>query len=380
MSGPLAGVKIVEMVGLGPGPFAAMMLADLGAYIVRVHPKNARPALPFLNGPHDLLARGRPSIAIDAKSPAGRAALVAMAGAADALIEGFRPGVMERLGLGPEVLLEANPRLVYGRMTGWGQTGRLAKTAGHDINYLALTGALNAIGAKGGPPAIPLNLIADLGGGGMLLALGIVCALLEARQSGKGQVVDAAMVDGVASLSAMILGMRQAGAWPGERGENLLDGGAHYYGVYECADGKWLAVGAIEPQFYKEFLERAGLSPEDFADQHNKRLWSAYRERIAARIREKTRDEWAAIYDGTDCCVTPVLDWDEAAQHPHYNDRGTFVAVDGVTQPAPAPRFSRTPGTLGLPPHPPTDDIASILTDWEIDPQLIEALRRQDPV
>ncbi|MBB3809398.1 CaiB/BaiF CoA transferase family protein [Pseudochelatococcus contaminans] len=374
MSGPLAGVKIVEMVGLGPGPFAAMMLADLGADIVRIHPKNARQLLAFLNGPHDLLARGRPSIAIDAKSEAGKAALLDIIGAADVLIEGFRPGVMERLGLGPDVALAKNPRLVYGRMTGWGQTGRLAKTAGHDINYLSVTGALNAIGTRGGAPAIPLNLIADLGGGGMLLALGIVSALLEARQSGKGQVVDAAMVDGVASLSAMILGMRQAGLWNGGRGENQLDGGAHYYGVYECSDGKWLAVGAIEPHFYKAFLERAELPFEEFAEQENEALWPVYREKIAARIRQKTRDEWAAIYEGTDCCVTPVLDWEEAADYPHYRDRATFVEVEGVTQPAPAPRFSRTPGEIGGPPRPPGEDASTVLAGWGLDAATIARL------
>ncbi|MFC0217032.1 CaiB/BaiF CoA transferase family protein [Pseudochelatococcus lubricantis] len=379
MNGPLTGVRIVEMVGLGPGPFAAMMLADMGADVIRIHPKNARPALSFLNGPYDLLARGRPSIAIDAKSEAGREALFALIGGADALIEGFRPGVMERLGLGPDVVLACNPRLVYGRMTGWGQTGRLAKTAGHDINYLALTGALNAIGAQGGPPAIPLNLVADLGGGGMYLAFGVVCALLEARGSGQGQVVDAAMVDGVAALSAMIFGMRQAGLWSGGRGENQLDGGAHYYGVYECADGKWLSIGAIEPQFYAKFLELAGLRIEDFAEQDNQELWSVYREKIAACIREKTRDEWAAIYDGTDCCVAPVLDWEEAPAYPHYRDRETFVEIEGVTQPAPAPRFSRTPGRVSGPPSRPVDGAGpegeELLRRWGVPEERIAALR-----
>ncbi|MGI6244885.1 MAG: CaiB/BaiF CoA transferase family protein [Pseudochelatococcus sp.] len=373
--GPLAGVRIVEMVGLGPGPFAAMLLADLGAEVLRIHPKNARPALPFLNGPHDLLARGRPSVAIDAKSEAGKAAVLDLIGAADALIEGFRPGVMERLGLGPDVALARNPRLVYGRMTGWGQTGPLAKTAGHDINYLALTGALNAIGTKGGPPAIPLNLVADLGGGGAFLALGIVSAVLEARGSGKGQVVDAAMVDGVATLSAMIIGMRAAGLWNKRRGENQLDGGAHYYGVYECADGKWLSVGAIEPQFYRLFLELAELPFDDFADQHNEALWPVYRDRIAARIRRKTRDEWAAIYDGTDACVAPVLDWEEAQAHPHYAARGTYVEVAGVTQPAPAPRFGRTPGAVASPPQAPAEDAAPVLAGWGFDDARIAALR-----
>ncbi|MGV6872785.1 CaiB/BaiF CoA transferase family protein [Pseudochelatococcus sp. B33] len=375
MSGPLAGVRIVEMAGVGPGPFAAMMLADMGARMIRVHPKNARPLLPLMNGPYDLLARGRPSIAIDAKSDAGRRALLDIIGEADALIEGFRPGVMERLGLGPETALARNPRLVYGRMTGWGQTGPLAKTAGHDINYTALSGALNAIGTEAGGPVVPLNLVADFGGGGMFLAFGVVCALLEAGRSGKGQVVDAAMVDGAAVLSAMLIGMQKAGSWSGGRGANLLDGGAHYYGVYRCADGRWLAVGAMEPQFYRAFLERAGLPFDDFADQHNEALWPVYREKIAARIGEKTRDEWAAIYDGTDCCVTPVLDWEEAADHPHYRARGTFVEVAGVTQPAPAPRFSRTPGEIAGPPEAPAEDAAAVLAGWGLDTARIAALR-----
>lgn len=375
MSGPLAGVKVVEMAGVGPGPFAAMMLADMGARVIRVHAKNARPLLPFMNGPHDILARGRPSVAIDAKSEAGRAALLDLIGTADALIEGFRPGVMERLGIGPDVAFERNPRLVYGRMTGWGQTGPWAKTAGHDINYTALSGALDAIGTKEDGPVVPLNLVADFGGGGMFLAFGVVCALLEAGRSGKGQVVDAAMVDGAAVLSGMLIGMQKAGFWSGGRGGNLLDGGAHYYGVYACADGKWLAVGAMEPQFYSAFLERAGLALADFADQHNEALWPVYREKLAARIREKTRDEWAALYDGTDCCVTPVLDWDEAAEHPHYRARGSFVEVAGVTQPAPAPRLSRTPGEISGPPQGPGEDAAQVLADWGLDGARIAALR-----
>jgi len=338
--GPLSGFTIVEIAGIGPGPFCCMLLSDMGAKVIRVDRKQSghwRP-VPGIN-------RGRLSIQVDLKQPAGVETVLRLVEHADALTEGFRPGVMERLGLGPEVCLKRNKRLVYGRITGWGQDGPLAQTAGHDINYIALTGALHGIGLAS-EPVPPLNLIGDYGGGGMLLAFGLVCALLEARSSGQGQVVDAAMTDGSALLMAAIYGLKANGGWTNQRQTNLLDGGAHFYGVYECADGKWLSIGSIEPQFYALLREQADLPEVEFDAQMDKSAWPDLRARLAAVFKNKTRDQWQVLMEGTDVCFAPVLDLDEAPQHPHNRARETFVEMDGAVQPAPAPRFSRTPASI----------------------------------
>ncbi|HVV29850.1 MAG TPA: CaiB/BaiF CoA-transferase family protein, partial [Mycobacteriales bacterium] len=341
MTGPLHGIRLVELAGIGPGPFAAMMLADMGAEIVRVDRTTSGDGHRGMASV-DILNRGRRSIAVDLKKPAAVEAVLRLVEQADGLLEGFRPGVTERLGLGPDACLARNPRLVYGRMTGWGQDGPYAPAAGHDINYIALTGALHAIGQAGGPPVPPLNLVGDFGGGGMLLAFGMVCGLLEARGSGQGQVVDAAMVDGAALLMSMTYSLRAAGMWDGERGTNLLDGGAPYYSVYETADGKWVALGANEPQFFAELLRRLGL-PAELADgREDPANWPVLREQLAGAIRSRTRDAWEQELGGTDVCFGPVLSMAEAAGHPHLSARSTFVERDGLTQPAPAPRFSRT--------------------------------------
>lgn len=337
MPGPLAGFKVVEFAGIGPGPFCAMLLADLGAEVVCI----ARPGGQGAAGP--VLGRSRQTVEIDLRQPEGAQQALALVARADALIEGFRPGVMERLGLGPDACLAANPRLVYGRMTGWGQHGPLAHAAGHDINYIAITGALQAIGRRGEAPVPPLNYVGDFGGGAMLLAVGLLSALLEAGRSGQGQVVDAAMTDGAALLSAMMYGFKAQGQWRNERGTNLLDGGAFFYDTYACADGRYLALGPIEPQFYAELRQRVGLADDpDFDRQMDPRAWPALREKVAAVLLTRSRDEWCAVLEGTDACVAPVLDWDEAPRHPHNVARQTFVSVDGVVQPAPAPRFSRS--------------------------------------
>ncbi|MFN0118889.1 MAG: CaiB/BaiF CoA transferase family protein [Blastocatellia bacterium] len=336
--GPLSGIRIVEFAGIGPGPYCAMMLADMGAGIIRLE----RSGVTDPRGKFNVLHRGRPAIGIDLKTHDGVTRALELLEHADALIEGFRPGVMEKLGLGPDVCLARNPRLVYGRMTGWGQTGPLAHAAGHDINYISLSGALHAIGPLDGKPVPPLNLVGDFGGGGMMLAFGIVCALLEAAKSGKGQVVDAAMTDGSASLMAIIYGLRAMGAWTNDRGANMLDGGAHFYDTYECADGRYVSIGSIEPQFYALLLEKSGLDDPAPRSYMDKQRWPELKERLAAAIKTKTRDEWCALMEGTDICFAPVLDLDEAPVHPHNVARGTFVTIDGVTQPAPAPRFSRT--------------------------------------
>jgi alpha-methylacyl-CoA racemase len=340
-SGPLSGVKVIELAGIGPGPFACMMLADLGAEVVRLD----RPGGTRFDLAHTVVNRGRRSVAVDLKAEGAAAVVLRLVDGADAVIEGFRPGVAERLGVGPEACLARNPRLIYGRMTGWGQGGPLAPTAGHDINYIALAGALQPIGPADGPPAPPLNLLGDFGAGGLLLAYGVVCALLEAGRSGRGQVVDAAIVDGAASLMAMLLGMRQHGQWTDERGTNLLDGGRPYYSVYECADGKFVAVGAIEERFYQTFVKGLGL--DDLPDRDDPDNFPDLRERITAQFRTRSRDEWAAVFTGTDACVTPVLSPAEAALHPHLAARRTYVEADGVLAPAPAPRFDRTPGQAG---------------------------------
>jgi alpha-methylacyl-CoA racemase len=368
--GPLAGVRVVELAGIGPGPFCAMLLADLGAEVLRVErPAASRPGWPTV------LARGRRSVAVDLKHPDGVGVVLDLVAAADALVEGFRPGVAERLGIGPDACLARNPRLVYGRVTGWGQEGPWRLAAGHDIDYVALAGALHPIGQAGGPPVPPLNLVGDFGGGGMLLALGVVAALLEAGRSGAGQVVDAAMVDGAALLTTQFHELLAAGLWSEERGANLLDGGAPFYGVYETADGRHLAVGALEPQFYAELLRRLGLDDADLPAQLDRDGWPLLRERLAALFRTRTRDAWCELLAGTDACVAPVLALGEAPAHPHNRARGTFVDVGGVTQPAPAPRFSRTPCDPPTPPAGPGQHTDRALADWGVPPDRIARLR-----
>jgi alpha-methylacyl-CoA racemase len=376
--GPLSGFRILEIAGLGPAPFCAMLLSDLGAEVVRID----RPGPPdrgVLNADPrlDLLQRGRRSLAVDLKNPRGAETVLRLAERADALIEGFRPGVAERLGIGPEACLARNPRLVYGRMTGWGQEGPLAAAVGHDIDYIALSGALHAIGRSGERPVPPLNLVGDFGGGALYLAVGILSALLETSRSGKGQVVDAAMVDGAASLLTMFHGMAAAGIWFDERGVNLLDGGAPFYDVYETADGKYLAVGALEPRFYAELLRLTGLEDEDLPAQVDIFRWPELRQRFADLFRRRTRDEWCGILEGTEACVAPVLSLSEAPRHPHMAARKTFVEVDGVVQPAPAPRFSRTPGAIQRPPEPPGASTDEVLADWGFAAEEIERLRAE---
>jgi alpha-methylacyl-CoA racemase len=359
-SGPLTGLRVLEVAGIGPAPFAAMLLADLGADVLRVE----RPGGAAFSYPGDVLSRGRRSAVLDLKRPEAAEVVLRLAEAADVLLEGFRPGVAERLGIGPDVALARNPRLVYARMTGWGQDGPLASTAGHDISYIARTGALHAIGPAGGPPQLPLNLVGDFGGGGMLAALGICAALWEAQRSGQGQVVDAAIVDGTATLMAMPFSLFGVGAWRDERGVNLLDGGVPWYDVYETADGGWMAVGALEPQFYAELLTRLELT--DLPSRDDPANHPVIRERLAARFRERTRDEWDAHFAGSDACVAPVLGLSEAAADAHLAARGTLVEVGGVTQPAPAPRFSRTPGRVGAPAGAAGAHTTEALRDWGI--------------
>jgi alpha-methylacyl-CoA racemase len=378
MAGPLAGIRVVEMVGLGPCPFAAMMLADMGAEVIRVDRKAAPGAcnpFPMLGTKFDVMARGRRSLALDLKDAAAREVVLALLDKADVVIEGFRPGVMERLGFGPEACHARNPRLVYGRVTGWGQHGPLAQAAGHDLNYIALTGMLHAIGRADTPPAPPLNLVGDFGGGGMMLAFGVVCAVLEARASGKGQVVDAAMTDGAALLGAMMYGMRAFGAWRGAREANLLDGGAPFYDSYACADGKFITIASLEPQFYALLLKLTGADASAFGAQLDAAAWPVMKQRFADLFRTRVRDDWCALLEGTDVCFAPVLDMDEAPAHPHNRARGSFIEVDGVVQPAPAPRFSRTAPQAGGAASSPGADSAAILADWGWPPDAIEALR-----
>jgi alpha-methylacyl-CoA racemase len=365
------------MVGLGPCPFAAMMLADMGAEVIRVDRKAAAGAAgpyPMLGTKYDVMARGRRSLALDLKHPEAKEVVLRLAEQADVLLEGFRPGVMERLGLGPGACLERNPRLVYGRVTGWGQHGPLAQAAGHDINYVALSGMLHAMGRAGSPPAPPLNLVGDFGGGAMMLAFGVVCAVLEARGSGKGQVVDAAMTDGAALLGTMMYGLRAFGTWNDAREANMLDGGAPFYDTYACADGEFISVGAIEPHFYAQLLALAGASDPAFASQWNQARWPDLTENFAALFAKRTRAEWCTLLERTDVCFAPVLDMAEAPAHPHNRARGTFVDVAGVTQPAPAPRFSRTAPEVSAPPAAPGQHSAAILADWGWDEDAIEAL------
>ena len=375
MAGPLEGLKVLEMAGLGPAPFCAMMLADMGADVVRIERPGAA-SVTGADGKFDITARSRRVLALDLKTPAAVAAVLGLVDKADVLIEGFRPGVMERLGLGPEVCMARRPSLVYGRMTGWGQTGPLAHAAGHDINYIAISGALHAIGARSGPPVPPLNYVGDFGGGAMMLAFGVLCALHHARNGGAGQVVDAAMTDGAALLSAMMYGMHAAGAWSNRRGENMLDGGAHFYGAYACADGKHVSIGSIEPQFYAQLLRLTGISDPAFSAQLDMNNWPLLKERLAEVFLGKTRAEWCALMEGSDVCFAPVLDWDEAPQHAHNQARQTFVTVDGVVQPAPAPRFDRTPTAPPQAASPGRDDSTGIFSDWGLSDQLQQALRQ----
>jgi alpha-methylacyl-CoA racemase len=368
--GPLAGVTVIELAGIGPGPFCAMMLADMGAEVIRVdRAENVAGGDPD-HPPADLNNRGRRSIGVDLKNPDGVAVVLDLVERADALIEGFRPGVAERLGIGPDECLVRNSRLVYGRMTGWGQYGPLAPAAGHDINYIALAGALEPIGRRGQAPVPPLNLLGDYGGGGMLLAFGIVCGVLEAQRSGHGQVVDAAMVDGAAVLMTMTHALRAMGIWDDERGTNMLDTGAHFYDVYETADGKYVSIGSIEPQFYAELLRLTGLEGEELPWQHDRAQWPALKERLAAVFKTKTRAEWSELMEGTEVCFAPVLSIPEAIEHHHNVHRGTFVEVAGIRQPGPAPRFSRTVPEISTPPphagqH--TDEVLAAVLDFDAD-------------
>jgi alpha-methylacyl-CoA racemase len=373
MSGPLHGRRIIEIAGIGPGPFAAMMLSDMGAEVIRVERTQAVRG-PAPDSAHwDVLLRGRRNIAIDLKSPYGIATLLELVKGADALIEGFRPGVMERLGVGPEDCAKVNSKLVYGRMTGWGQDGPYGPRAGHDINYIALAGALAHFSRAGEAPVPPLNMVGDFGGGGMYLAFGVVCALLEAERSGEGQVVDAAMVDGVASLMSMFWGFKNIGLFnENAPGTNLLDTGAHFYDVFECRDGKYVS---IEPQFYALLLEKTGLqNDERFAKQMDQSQWPALKETLRKVFATKTQAEWCQIMEGTDVCFAPVLTMSEAAAHPHNVERKTFIDIDGVTQPAPAPRFSRTTTQVSKPPAHPGQHTREILTDWGISQDRIEQL------
>ncbi len=362
--GPLRGLRVIELAGIGPCPMCAMLLAELGADVVRVdRPTDSGLGIGMAPEFH-LLNRSRPSIAVDLKHPDGAETVLRMVERGDALIEGFRPGVTERLGLGPDDCAARNPRLVYGRVTGWGQDGPLSRAAGHDLNYIALTGALDAIGRRGAPPTPPLNLVGDFGGGALYLALGVVAALYEARGSGKGQTVDAAMIDGAASLMTSAYALRAAGVSDAPRGENILDGGAHFYDVYETSDGRYVSIAPVEPKFHAELLERTGLDPGEAPHSTDRDDWREGKARLAALFRTRTRDEWRATLEGTDACFAPVLSMDEAHRHPHNAERATFVERDGIVQPNAAPRFSRTPGGVRSSPPAPGSGTRSVLADW----------------
>jgi alpha-methylacyl-CoA racemase len=375
MGGPLEGIRVVEIAGLGPAPFGAMVLADLGADVIVVDRADLAHGAAADSAKGNVYARGRRSIAVDLKAPEGVEVVRRLTDSADVFVEGFRPGVMERLGLGPDELRGRNDRLIYGRMTGWGQHGPLADRAGHDINYLGLAGPLAHIGREGQPPTPPLNLVADFGGGGMLLALGVCAALVERSSSGLGQVVDAAMVDGVALLAAPIANAYVQGFFNEERGTNWLDSGAHYYDVYETADGQWVSIGAIEPKFYASLLDALDLADSDLPDQNDQTQWPAMKQRFADLFRARTRDEWEARLGGLDVCFAPVLSFDDASRHPHLVARQTYVDVDGITQPTPAPRFDRTPATLGRPPAPAGQHTDEVLEECGFAPADIAALR-----
>ncbi len=376
MTGPLQGYRVIEIAGIGPGPFAAMLLADMGAEVIRVERAGAVRG-PAPDTPHgDLLLRGRRNVAIDLKHPDGVATLLDLVGSADALIEGFRPGVMERLGVGPAACHERNPKLVFGRMTGWGQDGPYAQAAGHDINYISLAGALAHFGRAGEPPVPPLNMVGDFGGGGMFLAFGVVCALLEAQRSGQGQVVDTAMVDGSAVLMTMFWAFKSMGVFDeNARGTNLLDTGAHFYDVYRCSDGKFISLGSIEPQFYAELLRLTGLDDDaEFAQQMDPSGWTHLKARLTEVFAQRTQAEWCETMEMTDVCFAPILTMSEAAQHPHNVERQTFVEIDGVVQPAPAPRFSRTTPEIERPPAYAGAHTRDVLTDWGLTTERVDEL------
>ena len=378
---PLTGLRVVEFTHMVMGPTCGMVLADMGAEVIRVDRAQSVRGGDPQHPPVDIMNRGRRSIGVDLKHPDGVETVLRLVEGADALIEGFRPGVAERLGIGPDECLERNPALVYGRMTGWGQDGPYAASAGHDINYIALSGTLHSIGRAGGPPVPPLNLVGDFGGGGMLMAFGVACALVEAANSGQGQVVDTAMVDGASVLATFIHGLTAMGMWQEERGTNLLDTGAHFYDVYETADGRYVSIGSIEPQFYAELLRLTGLdSDPDMAQQMNRPRWPELKGRLSAVFKTKTRDQWCELMEGTDVCFAPVLSPSEAPDHPHNQARGTYVEVAGIRQPAPAPRFSRTPGAISRPPSHPGQHTDEVLGEWGFDDSEVAELRRSGAV
>jgi alpha-methylacyl-CoA racemase len=373
--GPLDSIRIVELGGIGPAPMCAMLLADLGARVIRLERPGAAPTLGIPDR-FVLLNRSRGLLEIDLKSAVGNEAVLRLVENADAVIEGFRPGVAERLGLGPDECLARNAKVVYGRMTGWGQTGPLANVVGHDIDYIGLVGALHAIGPAEGPPRPPLSLVGDYGGGALYLAMGVLAGIVEASRSGKGQIVDAAMIDGAASLMTVVYGMRAAGLWQDERDANMLDGGAPFYACYETKDRKWIAVGALEPQFWEALVRELGLDRQELPDRNDRANWPVLRARLAAIFRDKTRDEWVARLGTSDACFAPVLSLDEAPLHPHHRARGTFVEVDGIVQPAAAPRFSRTPTGVPRPPARKGEDPTAVLRAFGLDDDLVAEIRR----
>jgi alpha-methylacyl-CoA racemase len=377
--GPLEGLRVIELQGIGPGPFCAMMLADMGAEVIRVDRTGAAGGLPRAER-YDLLARGRRSIRLDLKSPEGKEILLRMIEKSDGLIEGFRPGVIERLGIGPDVLLEKNPALVVGRMTGWGQDGPISHISGHDINYIALSGALFNCGVKDGPPAPPLNLVGDFGGGGMLLAFGMVTGILQAKLSGKGQVVDAAMVDGASILSTSFFGQLAEGKLREGRGSHPLNGASHYYDAYECSDGEYISIASVEPQFYEELKELLGLSPEEFGEQMNPKIWAAQKAKIKALFLTKTQQQWCDLLQQSDICFAPVLRFAEAPDHPHAKARNAFIEIDGVVQPAPAPRFSATPCEISASPAQRGEHTTEVLSEWGYSEDQIDGLYKQGAI
>lgn len=370
--GPLKGLRVIELEGLGPAPFCGMMLADMGAEVISVARRTNTDARPGA-----VSERGKKSIALNLKDPDAIECILRLCETADVLIEGFRPGVTERLGIGPDACMARNPKLVYGRMTGWGQTGPLAKVAGHDLNYIALSGALHAMGRADERPAPPLNLVGDFGGGGMMLAFGVMCAIFESQRSGKGQVIDTSMVDGTAALMHMMYAWMAQGQWQDKRASNMLDGAAHFYDTYETRDGKFVSIGSIEPQFYAMLLEQTGVDKSEFAPQLDSAQWPALKAKLIDVFKRKTRDEWCAIMEGTDVCFAPVLSMLEAPEHPHNKDRGTFLDIDGVLQPAPAPRFSRTAPEVAHGPHTVGSDTTAVLEAIGYNAQQIDALRRK---
>jgi alpha-methylacyl-CoA racemase len=377
--GPLKGMKVVMVGGIGPGPFCAQMLADMGADIIRID-KKGEPRIAFIQKKFDVLHRNIRSVTIDFKKKEGIEAALKLIDKAEAIIEGFRPGVMEKLGLGPDICLKRNPKLIFGRMTGWGQEGPLAQAAGHDINYIALTGALHAIGKAGEKPVVPLNIVGDFGGGSLFLAFGIMCGVYEARQSGKGQVVDAAVVDGTSALMGAFYGLKAAGIWSDNRGTNILDGGAQFYDTYETSDGKYISLGSLEPQFYELLLKLAEIDDPVFKNQLDIFKWPEMKEKLTVIFKSKTRDEWCEIMEGTDVCFAPVLSFDEAINHPHNVEREVFIDVDGVMQPAPAPRFSRTKPEVRWGAPDPGDHNDSAFSDWGFSADELNMLNKEDVI